>query len=261
MPLLSQVQELHGSPWQKRSSSKSAKPITDSLETRPTFLRRPSYDLFECIEQHSYLPENIAKYIFAQVVDIVLYLDSLGVVHRDIKDENLLVDENFKVRSLCTFNAITHLTNSQTRSNLSISALLLSSIQALPNLTLINSSEPSTLRPQVGNSSYRHKTLAYLLSFHAEILQSYPYRAQPAEVWSMGVLLSYLITGESPFPSAQDAIEGNIRFRRSFQRKEGEEERDWEDLMRKCLQVDVKKRATIQEIRDHNWLRGSFEDD
>lgn len=67
------------------------------LLARPQMPRRASYDLFECIEQHERLSEGQAKYIFAQVVDTVRYLDSIGISHRDIKDENLVIDKNFKV--------------------------------------------------------------------------------------------------------------------------------------------------------------------
>ena len=67
------------------------------LLTRPQMPRRASYDLFECIEQHERLSDGQAKYIFAQVVDTVRYLDSIGISHRDVKDENLVIDKDFKV--------------------------------------------------------------------------------------------------------------------------------------------------------------------
>ena len=73
-----------------------------SEPARPSFSRRPSYDLFECIEQskHKRLSENTARYIFAQVVEAVYYLDSQGITHCDIKDENIVVDSEFKVRGV-----------------------------------------------------------------------------------------------------------------------------------------------------------------
>jgi PAS domain-containing serine/threonine kinase len=66
---------------------------------RPQFLRRASHDLFECIEQseHKRLSEDQARYVFSQIVEAVHYLDSLGITHRDIKDENLVIDKNLKV--------------------------------------------------------------------------------------------------------------------------------------------------------------------
>jgi len=67
----------------------------------PKFNHRPSHDLFECIEQSptKRLPEAQARYVFAQVVEAVYYLDGLGITHRDIKDENLVIDRAYKVIS------------------------------------------------------------------------------------------------------------------------------------------------------------------
>lgn len=66
---------------------------------KPRYPRRPSHDLFECIEQtkHKRLSERQARYIMAQVIEAVFYLNNHGICHRDIKDENLVIDKNFKV--------------------------------------------------------------------------------------------------------------------------------------------------------------------
>lgn len=71
-------------------------------DSRPGIARRASHDLFECIEQseNKHLTEPQARYVFAQVVDVVDYLDKQGITHRDIKDENLVIDKNLKVRTL-----------------------------------------------------------------------------------------------------------------------------------------------------------------
>lgn len=76
----------------------SPKPVPQII-TSPYFTRRASHDLFECIEQipNKHFSEEQARHIFAQVVEAVHYLDSQGITHRDIKDENLVIDKNLKV--------------------------------------------------------------------------------------------------------------------------------------------------------------------
>ena len=51
-------------------------------------------DLFEFISQKGFLEEKLARELFKQVVDTVIDCYERGVVHRDIKDENLIIDMN-----------------------------------------------------------------------------------------------------------------------------------------------------------------------
>ena len=73
---------------------------TERLKTGKPASRRASHDLFECIEQSpgKRLPENQAKFVFRQVVEAVWYLNRKGIIHCDIKDENILVDAQLRVR-------------------------------------------------------------------------------------------------------------------------------------------------------------------
>ncbi|KAM9323151.1 PAS domain-containing serine/threonine-protein kinase [Pholidichthys leucotaenia] len=55
-------------------------------------------DLFEFIDMQPRLDEPLASYIFRQLVAGVFYLRSKSILHRDIKDENIIIDTCFHIR-------------------------------------------------------------------------------------------------------------------------------------------------------------------
>jgi serine/threonine protein kinase len=58
-------------------------------------LERPEHclDLFDVISKYGRLDEDVARWIFVQVVDAVLDMHRVfQLVHRDIKDENIIVN-------------------------------------------------------------------------------------------------------------------------------------------------------------------------
>ncbi|GAA5811961.1 hypothetical protein MFLAVUS_005408 [Mucor flavus] len=216
------VMELHGTQWVPPSnypmhspdlSQNSQSTIDEDELVEPPqrqFVRRTSCDLFECIEQHKHFKESLAKKIFKQIADCVAYLECVGVCHRDIKDENIVIDQDYKVK-LIDFGS-------------------------------------SVILPR--HSSKKLFTRFYgTLSFASpEILLSNPYRAEPAEIWSLGVLLFTLLFGEIPFPDSKSAIEGRIlkpKINVSNQCKH---------LISSLLEKNPDNRPTIHQVLTHPWL-------
>ncbi|KAF8224938.1 Pkinase-domain-containing protein [Tricholoma matsutake] len=189
--------------------------LTSTTLHRPQYSRRASHDLFECIEQseHKRLSEDQARYVFSQVVDAVHYLDSQGITHRDIKDENLVIDKNLKVK-LIDFGSA----------------------------AVVDTNKP---RPYYDEF---YGTVEYAAP---EILLHRDYQAAPAEIWTLGVLLSYLLTGTSQFLTMRDAINGQFTVAHVRGAKPS---RAAIDLMSVCLDPNVQTRATISEVKSHRWL-------
>lgn len=176
--------------------------------------RRRSTDLFECVEAHSRFDERTARYIFSQIVEIVYALQQMGICHRDIKDENVVCDAQYRVKLIDFGSAV-----------------------------IFDPRQPAPLY---------HRFFGTTSFAAAEILRGEAYQAPPAEVWSLGVLLSILLTGECPFADADAAKEGRLSRPRVPLSAEVEH------LMRCCLQVDTSKRITVAQMRKHPWLAGAF---
>lgn len=74
-------------------------------------MERPtnSMDLFNFITQKKYLTEPTARFLMRQVVETISRCHAKGIIHRDIKDENLLIDVHTGELKLIDFGAGSYL--------------------------------------------------------------------------------------------------------------------------------------------------------
>ncbi|XP_049790319.1 testis-specific serine/threonine-protein kinase 4-like [Schistocerca nitens] len=124
----------------------------------------PNGSLLEVIRRESYIKEPRARVWFRQLVDAVEYCHNQGVVHRDIKCENLLLDEEMNVR-LSDFGF------------------------ARGRMKARDRQPPPMSETFCGSYAYAAP----------EILRGTPYRPQLSDIWSMGVVLYAMIFGRLPF--------------------------------------------------------------
>ena len=55
-------------------------------------------ELFQVIADHGRLEENLARRMFSQIVDGMMYIHSRDIAHRDLKPENILLDADMNAK-------------------------------------------------------------------------------------------------------------------------------------------------------------------
>lgn len=118
-------------------------------------------ELFDRIEPDVGMPEVDANRFFKQLLSGVEYLHSRGVTHRDLKPENLLLDD-YDVLKISDFGLAT------------------------------------VFRYQ-GRERQLEKCCGTVPYVAPEVFTRRPYHAEPADIWSCGVILVALLAGELPW--------------------------------------------------------------
>jgi len=174
-------------------------------------------NLTKCMKSKLYLSENTVKIIIFQLANALQYLKSLGIIHRDIKPDNILVDkseDDLKIK-LSDFGLAKVLFNKETTNECCGS---------------IPFSAPELLRKR----DYGHAV----------------------DIWSLGVLIYYLLTYSFPFNMNLDKnvlVKSICADTLSFA-KLSNRSNDATDLIKKCLNRDVVRRISIEEVLKHPWF-------
>ncbi len=159
------VTELFGTSW--NSTNLELNPIQNpTLRTHIT-IEKASNDLFDCIDMHSRFFEDTIHKIFSQVYEAVMYLYEHGMIHGDLKSENVLVDADYNVKLV----------------DFGLSRLI--------------------PRDSLGTETRLHCSIGTLGSMAPEMLLNKPKFASETETWSLGVLLFLLKYFKNPFNNCQ----------------------------------------------------------
>ena len=163
--------------------------------------------------------ERQATNIMSQIASGVKYLQQYGIVHRDLKPDNIMITQQND------FGVI------------KIMDFGLSKIIS-PNERMVDG----------------YGTLSYVAP---EVLLRTPYNKE-VDIWSMGVILFYMLTGKLPFRGKK---EQEVAEKIVYEDLEFDED-DWEirsqsvqDLIKCCLEKNREKRITIDEFINHPWFK------
>eukprot|EP00111_Clytia_hemisphaerica_P005980 TCONS_00017304-protein len=181
-------------------------------------------DLLEYINSRSGKTPGIgeakAKNFFKQLVSGIQHCHRRNVVHRDLKCENLLIDDD-EVIKVSDFGFATRFpTNKQ-----------------------------KLLETFCGSYAYAAP----------EILQAEKYDGKIADIWSLGVILFAMLNGRLPYNDRdiRTLIEQTKSKPRFSSRVNVTPE--CQDLVCKILTTDPQKRATLQDILRHPWMTSDNE--
>ena len=195
---------------------KSIVKILETFESEKYILIIMEYisggNLQNFVKKRRKLTEKTAKILFKQIIEGIQYIHSQGIVHRDIKLENILLDLNNNIK-ICDFG---------------VGKII---------------KPESTLYDQCGTPVY----------MAPEIIKNAGYKGFPVDIWSSGVALYIMLTGNIPFNRGKiHDLQYNI-VNKDINPIEGISN-EAKNLIEGLLNKDPNKRLTAEDILNHPWL-------
>lgn len=201
----------------------------------------PGGELFDMLNELEALEEVECRTYFKQLISGLSACHTQGIVHRDIKLQNILLDENYEL-ILADFGAAKACGPADVDEN------------GTPKGNF--EAEEQLMKSWVGTHGYQAP----------EIVQKKRYTLA-VDIFSAGVVLFLLLTGDFPFDRAwlQDSFFALIFDRKFEEFWEKQEEAnvnikkispDCRDLLNKIFEYNPDERITLDEIQTHEWFCG-----
>ncbi|GLC45899.1 hypothetical protein PLESTF_000710100 [Pleodorina starrii] len=165
--------------------------------------------------------------VLLPLLGVLSYLHERGIVHRDIKPDNLLFTDNWKLK-VCDFGVSICLHDERAVTRTGTREYLAPEVDRCPPKRLPQDNKTNT-------------DLAY---------------TSAVDVWSLGSLMYELLVGFTPFPGGpparKEGASGSAGAALAFP---GGISREARAFIRDCLELDPADRPTVQQLQEHAWVQ------
>jgi serine/threonine protein kinase len=198
-------------------------------------------DLFDYVKINKGLYLNVAIYYFKQLIDGLENLHNLNICHRDIKLENLILNEKFKLLI----------------SDFEFCEKILNKENAFINHTEILGT-PQYMAPEF----YSKREISGEYKVY--------YNGDKVDIFASGVLLYIMVIGRIPFKTAESTdhsyrmfVNANSIFWKDekFKNVKHNLSDNFKDLINRIFEPDPDKRISLKDIKNHPFLKISQIDD
>ncbi|GFY61867.1 hypothetical protein TNIN_479941, partial [Trichonephila inaurata madagascariensis] len=182
-------------------------------------------DVLAYVRARGHLAEKETRHFFGQMVNALKYLHGLNIAHRDLKCENIMIDDNHNIK-LIDFGFCRSTVDAFGRRKLS--------------------------ETFCGSTAYAAP----------EVLQGLAYNPMMYDVWSLGCVLYIMTTGMMPFDDSHirkmvtNQLKRHIKFPSNFQISH-----HLKDLIKHMLEPDVTRRYTMERVSRSEWMKSKIQDD
>lgn len=180
----------------------------------------PGGSMSNILEKYGLLDERLIKIYLKQILNGTKYIHEKGIVHRDIKSSNVLVDHTGNIK-LADFGC---------SADININILADSQV-----LTCLKGTLPWMAPEVVNQRKYGRK----------------------ADIWSIGCLLIEMVTGNPPWGKLDNYMEALYKIGKSSDIPEIPTNitAELSELINLCLKRDPKERADVHTLLNHSFLK------
>lgn len=186
--------------------------------------------LFDMCKQLGNVGEDFGRYFAKQMIEQLEYMNDNGIVHRDIKLENILMDKEMNLK-LADFGFATN-----------------KHIEELTSFRGTQSYMAPEIRKQQKYNGKQTDIFSMGVVLFTLIVGYFPFSTADLK----DQFYTFLLQGE------RDANGINSAYWETL--KASDLSYDFKDLMQKIFSMDGDKRPTLEEIKNHPWYKNKIDD-